>query len=138
MRVKKQRDLTQRTRQTKSLKWRREILDLKNVLDIRFRCDAGSAKFIIQIEFDEGRVVAHIEINSYVKTQQWLGVMSSTGEHIHREKLDMHAGQFFLGMKFTQNSVHEFGKGEQRHFQNIKRGTDIDSRDQVRPDGSKI
>ena len=49
-----------------------------------------------------------IEINSQVKSQHWLGVVSSTGEHIHREKLDMHAGQVFLGMKFTQNGVHKF------------------------------
>ena len=82
--------------------------------------------------------MAHIGINFYVKTQRWLGVMSSTSEHIHREKLDMHAGQFFLGMKFTQNGVHKFKESERRYFHGLKIRLDIDSMDRVRPDGSKV
>ena len=58
--------------------------------------------------------MALIGINFSVKTQRWLGVMSSRSEHIHREKLDMHAGQFSLGMKFIQNVVHKFNKGERQ------------------------
>ena len=58
--------------------------------------------------------------NYSVKTQRWPRVMSSTNEHIHREKLDMHAGQFFLGMKFTQNGIHKFGKKEPRRIDRFK------------------
>ena len=31
-------------------------------------------------------------------------------------KLDMHAGEFFLGMKFTQNDVHKINKNEQQRI----------------------
>ena len=37
MRAKKLENLTQKTQETKSLKWTREMLDLKNVLEIRLR-----------------------------------------------------------------------------------------------------
>ena len=56
--------------------------------------------------------MALIGMNFQVKTQRWLGVMSYTSEHIHREKLDMHAAQFFLGMKFTQNCLHKIDENE--------------------------
>ena len=78
-----------------------------------------------------------MEIKFLVKNQPWFRVMSSTSEHIHREKLDMHAGQFFLGMKFTQNAVHKFNKSERRRFDGVLIRPYIYGTDQVRPDGSK-
>ena len=38
--------------------------------------------------------------------------MSPTSEHIHSEKLDMNAGQFFLNTKFSQNCVLKFDASE--------------------------
>ena len=38
--------------------------------------------------------------------------MSLSSEHIHRKKLNMHAGQFFVGMKLTQNRFHGLDKNE--------------------------
>ena len=70
-------------------------------------------------------------INLQVETQRWLGVMSSTSEHIHREKLDMHAGQFFLGMEFTQNGVHKFIKNERRRIDGLQTGPYMHNTDQV-------
>ena len=51
MRVKEQGNVTQRTQQTKSLKWTHEIWDLKKALEIRLPCDTDGFKFIIQIKF---------------------------------------------------------------------------------------
>ena len=82
--------------------------------------------------------MALITIIFSVKTQPWLGVMSSTKEHIHREKLDMHAGQFALGMKFTQNGVHKFNKNEHRHVDVFLTGPYISSSDQLDPNGSNV
>ena len=99
MRVNEQGNMTQRTQQTKSLKWTPEILDLKNVLEIRLLRDAEGLKSTIGMGCVECRPVVPTWSTHWVETQPWRGVVTSTSEHIHRERLDMHAGQFFLGMK---------------------------------------
>ena len=64
--------------------------------------------------------------------------MSSTSEHIHREKLDMHAWQFFLGMKLTQNCLHKFDANEPLNVSGFETRLCIGSSASIDPDGSGV